>query len=168
MRRVAKDSKARVTLTLNGRKVTGEAESRTLLTDFLRHEIGLTGTHVGCEHGVCGCCTVLIDGVASRSCLTLAMQADGRTVQTVESLAAPDGKLNVLQEAFRTHHALQCGFCTPGILMSFTDFLKRKPDPSEQDVREVLGGHICRCTGYDGLIKAVLAAAKTMRDAKLS
>lgn len=168
MRRVAKDSKARVTLTLNGRKVTGEAESRTLLTDFLRHEIGLTGTHVGCEHGVCGCCTVLIDGVASRSCLTLAMQADGRTVQTVESLAAPDGKLNVLQEAFRTYHALQCGFCTPGILMSFTDFLKRKPDPSEQDVREVLGGHICRCTGYDGLIKAVLAAAKTMRDAKLS
>ena len=166
MRRVAKDSKGRVTLTLNGRKVSGEAESRTLLTDFLRHEIGLTGTHVGCEHGVCGCCTVLIDGVAARSCLTLAMQTDGRTVQTVESLAGADGKLNPLQDAFRTHHALQCGFCTPGILMSFTDFLKRTPDPSEQEVREVLGGHICRCTGYDGLIKAVLAAAKTMRDAK--
>ena len=166
MRRVAKDAKGRVTLTLNGQKVSGEAESRTLLTDFLRHEIGLTGTHVGCEHGVCGCCTVLIDGVAARSCLTLAMQADGRTVQTVESLAGPDGKLNPLQDAFRTHHALQCGFCTPGILMSFTDYLKRNPDPSEAEVREVLGGHICSCTGYDGLIKAVLAAAKTMREAK--
>ncbi len=166
MRRVAKDARGRVTMTLNGQKVSGEAESRTLLTDFLRHEIGLTGTHVGCEHGVCGCCTVLIDGVAARSCLTLAMQADGRTVQTVESLAGTDGKLNPLQDAFRTHHALQCGFCTPGILMSFTDYLKRNPDPSEGEVREVLGGHICRCTGYNGLIKAVLAAAASMREAK--
>ena len=137
MHRVNKDTKARVTLTLNGRKTSGEAESRMLLTDFLRHEIGLTGTHVGCEHGVCGCCTVLIDGVAARSCLTLAHQADGREVQTVESLAAADGKLNPLQSAMRDHHALQCGFCTPGILMSFTDFLKRVPDPTVDQVKEV-------------------------------
>jgi 2-furoyl-CoA dehydrogenase 2Fe-2S iron sulfur subunit len=167
MRRVAKDAKVRVTLTVNGRKTSGEAESRTLLTDFLRHEIGLTGTHVGCEHGVCGCCTVLIDGVASRSCLTLAIAADGRSVETVESLAGPGGALNVLQAAFRQHHALQCGFCTPGILMSFTDFLRRVPDPTESQVREVLGGHLCRCTGYHGLIQAVLAAAKTMRESPL-
>ena len=167
MRRVAKETKARVTLALNGQKVSGDAESRTLLTDFLRHEIGLTGTHVGCEHGVCGCCTVLIDGVAARGCLTLAMQIDGRTVETVESLAGPDGKLNTLQSAFREHHALQCGFCTPGILMSFTDFLKRKPDPTEAEVREVLGGHICRCTGYQGLINAVMDAARRIREGKV-
>ena len=165
MRRVNKDTKARVTLTLNGQKVSADAEPRMLLTDFIRHEIGLTGTHVGCEHGVCGCCTVLIDGVAARSCLTLAHQADGRDVKTVESLAGPGNKLNPLQEAFRKHHALQCGFCTPGILMSFTDYLGRNPDPTEAQVRDVLGGHICRCTGYDGLIKAVLDAAKTMRGA---
>lgn len=166
MRRVAKDTKARVTLTLNGEKISGDAESRMLLTDFLRHELGMTGTHVGCEHGVCGCCTVLIDGVAARACLTLAHQVEGRDVQTVESLAGPGNKLNPLQEAFRRHHALQCGFCTPGILMSFTDYLKRNPDPTEAEVRDVLGGHICRCTGYDGLIKAVLSAAKEMKAAK--
>ena len=165
MRRVSRDSKTRVTFTLNGQKATGEAEPRLLLTDFLRHEIGLTGTHVGCEHGVCGCCTVLIDGVAARSCLTLAVQVEGRSVETVESLAAPDGTLNALQAAMREHHALQCGFCTPGILMSFTDFLKRRPDPTEAEVREVLGGHLCRCTGYDGLIKAVLSASRKMRAA---
>ena len=162
MRRVNRDTKTRVTLTINGQKTSGEAEPRMLLSDFLRHEIGLTGTHVGCEHGVCGCCTVLIDGVAGRSCLTLAVAAEGREIETVESLA-PDGKLNPLQEAMREHHALQCGFCTPGILMSFTDFLKRKPDPTEAEVREVLGGHLCRCTGYHGLIQAVLAAAKRMQ-----
>ncbi len=163
MRRVNKDETARVTLTLNGKKTTGNAESRMLLTEFLRHEIGLTGTHVGCEHGVCGCCTVLIDGVAARSCLTLAHAADGRSVETVESLAEPGGKLNPLQEALRDHHALQCGFCTPGILMSFTDFLKRNPDPTVDEVKEVLGGHICRCTGYQGLIDAVMDAAKRMQ-----
>ena len=166
MRRLSKDARSRVTLTLNGKKASGEAEPRLLLTDFLRHEIGLTGTHVGCEHGVCGACTVLIDGVAARSCLTLAVQAEGRDVQTVESLAAPDGTLNALQSAFVKHHALQCGFCTAGILMSFTDFLKRVPDPTEAQVREVLGGHLCRCTGYHGLIQAVLAAAKAMREGR--
>jgi 2-furoyl-CoA dehydrogenase 2Fe-2S iron sulfur subunit len=163
MRRVAKDSKARVTLTLNGRKTSGEAEPRMLLTDFLRQEIGLTGTHVGCEHGVCGCCTVLIDGVAARSCLTLAHAVDGRSVETVESLAGPGGELNPLQEALRDHHALQCGFCTPGILMSFTDFLKRNPDPTVEAVKDVLGGHICRCTGYQGLIDAMMDGARRMR-----
>ena len=166
MRRVNKDTKARVTLTLNGRKTSGEAEARMLLTDFLRHEIGLTGTHVGCEHGVCGCCTVLIDGVAARSCLTLAHQADGREVQTVESLAGPDGKLSPLQSALRDHHALQCGFCTPGILMSFTDFLKRVPDPTVDEVKEVLGGHICRGTGYQGLIDAGIDAAGRIREGR--
>jgi 2-furoyl-CoA dehydrogenase 2Fe-2S iron sulfur subunit len=159
-----RDAKAKISLTINGHKSIGEAEPRMLLTDFLRHEIGLTGTHVGCEHGVCGCCTVLIDGVAARSCLTLAVAVEGKNVETVESLAAPDGSLNPLQTAMRKHHALQCGFCTPGILMSFTDYLKRNPDPSEAEVREVLGGHLCRCTGYAGLIAAVLDAAKEMRD----
>jgi 2-furoyl-CoA dehydrogenase 2Fe-2S iron sulfur subunit len=158
MRRIAKGERARIALTLNGRKLAGEAEPRMLLSDFLRHALGATGTHVGCEHGVCGCCTVLIDGVASRSCLTLAMQADGRAVSTVESLAAPDGTLNALQQAFRNNHALQCGFCTPGILMSFTDYLKRNPKPSEAEVVEVLSGHICRCTGYAGIVAAVLEA----------
>ena len=121
----------RIALTLNGRKLSAEAEPRTLLSDFLRHALGATGTHVGCEHGICGCCTVLIDGVAARSCLTLAVQAEGREVQTVESLAAPDGTLNPLQQAFRNNHALQCGFCTPGILMSFTDYPRPQSAPSD-------------------------------------
>ena len=159
MRRIAKDQRTRIRLTLNGRALSAEAEPRTLLSDFLRYSLGATGTHVGCEHGVCGCCTVLIDGVAVRSCLTLAMQAEGRDVRTVESLAAPDGKLNRLQRAFQNHHALQCGFCTPGILMSFTDYLKRNPQPSEADIREVLSGHLCRCTGYAGIVAALIAAA---------
>jgi 2-furoyl-CoA dehydrogenase 2Fe-2S iron sulfur subunit len=159
MRRVNKDERTRVNLTLNGRKVSGEAEPRMLLSDFLRHVLGLTGTHVGCEHGVCGCCTVLIDGVAVRSCLTLAVQAEGRAVTTVEALATPDGALNALQHAFQNNHALQCGFCTPGILMSFTDFLARNPHPSEAEVVDVLSGHLCRCTGYAGIVAAVLEAA---------
>ena len=125
MRRVNRDQRARIRLTLNGRAVSAEAEPRMLLSDFLRQSLGATGTHVGCEHGVCGCCTVMIDGAAVRSCLTLAMQAEGREVRTVESLAGADGKLNKLQQAFQNHHALQCGFCTPGILMSFTDYLAR-------------------------------------------
>ena len=160
MRRVAKDQRARVGLTLNGRKVAGDAEPRMLLSDFLRHVLGATGTHVGCEHGVCGCCTVLLDGTAVRSCLTLAVQAEGRAVTTVESLADGDGKLNALQRAFQKHHALQCGFCTPGILMSFTDFLGRNPHPSEAEVVDVLSGHLCRCTGYAGIVAAVLEAAE--------
>jgi 2-furoyl-CoA dehydrogenase 2Fe-2S iron sulfur subunit len=159
MRRVDKGQKVRVGLTLNGRKMSAETESRTLLSDFLRHSLGATGTHVGCEHGVCGCCTVQIDGAAVRSCLTLAMQAEGRDVKTVESLAGENGKLNKLQQAFQNHHALQCGFCTPGILMSFTDFLSRNPKPTEEELREVLSGHICRCTGYAGIMAALKEAA---------
>ncbi len=159
MRRVSKGERARISLTLNGRRMAGEAEPRMLLSDFLRQALGATGTHVGCEHGVCGCCTVLLDGTAVRSCLTLAVQAEGRAVTTVESLADADGTLNALQQAFRNNHALQCGFCTPGILMSFTDFLARNPKPSEAEVVEVLGGHLCRCTGYAGIVSAVLEAA---------
>jgi len=159
VRRVNKDQKVRVSITLNGRKLSADAEPRTLLSDFLRHSLGATGTHVGCEHGVCGCCTVQIDGVAVRSCLTLAIQAEGREVNTVESLAAPDGKLNKLQQAFQNHHALQCGFCTPGILMSFTDYLSRNPKPTEDELRDVLSGHICRCTGYAGIMAALKEAA---------
>ena len=159
MRRVDKDQKVRISLTLNGRKMSAETEPRMLLSDFLRLTLGATGTHVGCEHGVCGCCTVQIDGTAVRSCLTLAMQAEGRDVKTVESLAGPGGKLNTLQQAFQNHHALQCGFCTPGILMSFTDFLARNPTPTEEELREVLSGHICRCTGYAGIMAALKEAA---------
>jgi 2-furoyl-CoA dehydrogenase 2Fe-2S iron sulfur subunit len=159
MRRVNKDQRVRVTLTLNGRKLSADAEPRLLLSDFIRHGIGLTGTHVGCEHGICGSCTVLIDGVAQRSCLTLAVQVEGREVRTVESLAAPDGTLNSLQQAMRANHGLQCGFCTPGILMSFTDFLGRNPHPTEAEIREVLSGHLCRCTGYAGIVAAVKEVA---------
>ena len=159
MRRVTKNDRVRVALTLNGRKLAAEAEPRTLLCDFIRHALGATGTHVGCEHGVCGACTVLIDGVATRSCLTLAVQAEGRDIKTVESLAAPDGTLNPLQQAFRDNHALQCGFCTPGILMSFTDYLSRRPHPSEGEIRDVLSGHLCRCTGYAGIVAAIKQAA---------
>ena len=155
MRRLNRNEKARLTLTVNGRRHTGEAEPRLLLSDFLRQVLGLTGTHVGCEHGICGACTVLIDGVAVRSCLTLAVQAEGRAITTVEGLAAPDGTLNPLQQAFRNHHALQCGFCTPGILMSFTDYLSRNPRATAAEAREVLAGHLCRCTGYAGIVKAV-------------
>ncbi|MBM3531102.1 MAG: (2Fe-2S)-binding protein [Alphaproteobacteria bacterium] len=159
MRRVNRGRKERIALTLNGRKTAGDAEPRMLLSDFLRHTLGATGTHVGCEHGVCGCCTVTIDGAAVRSCLTLAVQAEGREVRTVESLAGADGKLNKLQAAFQKHHALQCGFCTPGILMSFTDYLARNPKPTEDELREVLSGHICRCTGYAGIMAALKEAA---------
>ena len=159
MRRVNKDQKVRINLTLNGRKMGAETEPRTLLSDFLRHSLGATGTHVGCEHGVCGCCTVQLDGTAVRSCLTLAVQAEGREVKTVESLADENGKLNKLQQAFQNHHALQCGFCTPGILMSFTDYLARNPKPTEAELREVLSGHICRCTGYAGIMAALKEAA---------
>ncbi len=161
MRRLKRDERVRIKLTLNGRKLAAEAEPRTLLSDFLRHGLGATGTHVGCEHGICGACTVLIDGVAARSCLMLAIQAEGREVTTVEGLAAPDGTLNPLQAAFRNNHALQCGFCTPGILMSFTDFLARNPKPSSAEIREVLSGHLCRCTGYAGIVKAVEEVASS-------
>lgn len=164
MRSVGLDEVIRINFELNGRPVSGMAQSRTLLSDFLRGIVGATGTHVGCEHGVCGCCTVTIDGIAQRACLTLAVQAEGRSVGTVEGLAEKSaGDLNALQSAFNKHHALQCGFCTPGILMSFTDFLSRNPSPTVDEVKEVLGGHICRCTGYDGLVKAIVEAAAVMR-----
>ncbi len=161
MRRVNRNEKTRVKLTLNGKTLSADAEPRMLLTDFLRHALGATGTHVGCEHGICGACTVLIDGVAQRACLMLAVQAQGRAVTTVEALADADGALNPLQQAFRNNHALQCGFCTPGILMSFTDYLKRNPHPTTDEIREVLSGHICRCTGYAGIVKAVEEVAKS-------
>ena len=163
MHRVVDDEITSVTVELNGRPRTGQATSRTLLSDFLCDALGATGTHVGCEHGVCGCCTVLIDGVAARSCLTLAVQVEGQSIETVEGLAHGRRELNELQAAFNRHHALQCGYCTPGILMSFTDFLRRNPNPDEAEVRDVLSGHICRCTGYAAIVTAVLDAAAELR-----
>jgi 2-furoyl-CoA dehydrogenase 2Fe-2S iron sulfur subunit len=144
-----------VSLTLNGERRSGEAEPRMLLCDFLRHELNAYGVHVGCEHGVCGACTVLVDGRAMRSCTQYAVQADGAEIVTVEGLAHP-GTLNDLQQAFSKHHALQCGFCTPGILCSATDFLKSNPSPDETELRDMLSGHICRCTGYAGIVCALL------------
>jgi len=157
MKTISRGERVLLHQTLNGKPVSGMAEPRMLLSDFLRNVLGATGTHVGCEHGVCGCCTVIIDGVATRSCLTLAVQADQSSIETVESLAAPDGALNPLQAAFKEHHALQCGFCTAGILMSFTDFLRRERNPTREQVTEVLGGHLCRCTGYADIVEAVMA-----------
>ena len=149
-----------ITLTINSRVYDICVEPRRTLVDAIREDCGQTGTHIGCEHGVCGACTVLIDGIATRSCLTLAVQAEGREVKTVESLAGADGTLNPLQQAFRDNHALQCGFCTPGILMSFTDYLARHPHPSESEIRDVLSGHLCRCTGYAGIVAAIKQAAR--------
>jgi 2-furoyl-CoA dehydrogenase 2Fe-2S iron sulfur subunit len=148
-----------IELQLDGVARRGHAQTRTLLSDFLRHELGATGTHVGCEHGVCGACTVRIDGVAQRACLTLAVQVEGCRVDTVHGLAERDGTLSQLQAAFRRHHALQCGFCTAGILNSCADWLARVPAPSEQQVREMLSGHLCRCTGYTPIVTAVLEVA---------
>ena len=152
-----------VTLRLNGRTVSGRAEPRTLLSDFLRHELGMTGTHVGCEHGVCGACTVRIDGRMARACLTFAVQADGRAVETVEGLAPEAGRLSILQDAFKRHFALQCGYCTPGILMSLDTLLRDEPDADEERITEVLGGHLCRCTGYAPIVAAALDAAARLR-----
>ena len=150
-----------VQLTLNGRSRTGRAQPRTLLSDFLRHELGATGTHVGCEHGVCGACTVLVDGRPTRSCLCFAIQMEGHEVQTIESVGTPQ-KLSVLQQALHECHGLQCGFCTPGIVMTFEAYLKDHPEPSEADIREVLSGNLCRCTGYQNIVKAVQSAAKKL------
>ena len=150
-----------IELTVNGRRYREPVtESRLLLSDFLRHTLHLTGTHVGCEHGVCGACTVILDGVSVRSCLLLAVQADGAEIRTVESLAA-DGGLNPLQQAFRERHALQCGFCTPGILMAATDFLERHPTPSREEIVDLLSGHLCRCTGYEPIVEAIARATGT-------
>jgi len=163
MPRLSAESRHRVSLTLNGKAAGGWAEPRMLLSDFLRHALGATGTHVGCEHGICGACTVKLDGLAVRSCLMLAVQAEGRAIDTVESLSA-DGQLSILQSAFRRHHALQCGFCTPGILMSLDDYLRRHPEPTEQEIRSLLSGHLCRCTGYTGIVHAALETASAMKE----
>jgi len=144
-----------VTVTVNGETLAAEAEPRMLLSDFLREKLGLTGTHVGCEHGVCGACTVIVNGEAARSCLMLAVQADGATVLTIEGLALPSGELHPLQQAFSKHHGLQCGYCTPGMLMVALDFVATVPSPTAEDIRTGMSAAICRCTGYDGIIKAV-------------
>lgn len=162
MSRLPAGQRHAVQLTLNGRLCSGEVEPRMLLTDFLRHEIGATGTHVGCEHGVCGACTVEIDGKLARACLTLAVQADGCAVRTVEDLAPAPDRLGVLQAAFKRNHALQCGFCTAGILMSLDHFLREIPKPSEQEIRDCLTGHLCRCTGYAPIVRAAMEAAAEM------
>jgi 2-furoyl-CoA dehydrogenase 2Fe-2S iron sulfur subunit len=160
MKHYEKDREYPVTITLNGKVRSAPAQARMLLSDFLRHELGATGTHVGCEHGICGACTVRVDGVAQRSCMQLAVQADGRCVDTVEGLnRGADGELGDLQAAFKRHHALQCGFCTAGILMSCSHFLERVKAPTEQQVRDMLSGHLCRCTGYTNIVNAVLEVA---------
>ena len=153
-----------VRFTINGQSRQGHCEPRKLLVDFLREDLGLTGTHVGCEHGICGACTILFNGEAARSCLMLAVQADGAELGTVEGLMS-DGKLHPLQEAFHEHHALQCGFCTPGMLLAALDLLGTNPEPTEAEIREGLASVLCRCTGYQGIVKAVAAAAGTLRDA---
>jgi carbon-monoxide dehydrogenase small subunit len=154
-----------VTVTVNGTRRTAEAEVRLTLVDFLRHTLGLTGTHLGCEHGVCGACTILLDGLTARSCLMLAVQVDGHEIVTVEGLAPGPDKLNTLQEAFRDNHGLQCGFCTPGMLTTLTEFLRDNPDPTEEEVRIAISGNLCRCTGYQGIVAAALDAAKRLRAA---
>ena len=157
-------NRSTITLRVNGTVHTATVDVRKTLVDFLREDLGLTGTHVGCEHGVCGACTILLDGQAVRSCLLFAVQADGAEIATVESLGTPD-RLHPLQQAFREHHGLQCGFCTPGILMSMVRFLGDHPRPTDVEIREVLGGHLCRCTGYQNIVEAVRAAAGRLGDA---
>src|SRR5262245_39108021 len=164
MSRLIADRRHVVRFTLNGRSASAEAEPRMLLTDFLRHTIGLTGTHVGCDHGVCGACTIQIDGSPARACLTLAVQVEGANVRTVEDLAPEAGRLSVLQAAFRRHHALQCGFCTAGILMSLDAYLRDHPNPAESELRKYLSGHLCRCTGYVPIIAAALDAARALAE----
>lgn len=168
MKRLDKSHRHTVSVTLNGKAVEGDAEPRMLLTDFLRHRIGATGTHVGCEHGVCGACTVTVDGNLARACLTLAVQVDGCDIRTVEGLAISNDLLGVLQVAFRRNHALQCGFCTAGILMSLDSYLRQNPNPTEHDIRDLLSGHLCRCTGYTPIVKAALEAAEELARIKNS
>ena len=149
-----------VTMTVNGERRHGRVDARKTLADFLREDCALTGTHLGCEHGVCGACTVLLDGAAVRSCLMFAVQADGADVTTVEGIAEPDGELSTVQAAFRDAHGLQCGFCTPGFVVSVTAFLRENPSPTDAEIREALSGNLCRCTGYQGIINAVRLAAE--------
>ena len=153
-----------ISLTVNGQPYSGEVEARLLLSDYLRHELELTGTHVGCEHGVCGACTVLLEGEPVRSCLMLAVQADGHEVSTVEGLASSAEDLHPIQEAFWEAHGLQCGFCTPGFLMTLVPFLEENPDPTETEIREAISGNLCRCTGYQNIVEAARLAAAKMRE----
>lgn len=155
-----------IELTVNGNHYEGRAEARVILADFLRDELDLTGTHLGCEHGVCGACTVLLDGRAVRSCLMLAVQAEGHEIQTVEGLEDEDGTLHPIQEAFSEEHALQCGFCTPGFLMAIAEYLAEEPNPQEEEIRKRLSGNLCRCTGYQNIVKAVSSAAERIRETK--
>jgi aerobic-type carbon monoxide dehydrogenase small subunit (CoxS/CutS family) len=157
------DVEREVRFTLNGRPASARVPVRRTLADMLRDDLGQTGTHLGCEHGACGACTVQVDGEAVRSCLMLAVQVEGREVRTVEGLAAPDGTLSPLQDAFWRHHALQCGFCTPGFLMTADAFLREHPEPDEEEVREALSGNLCRCTGYQPIVEAVLDVARSRR-----
>ena len=152
-----------ITVTVNEKEYKREVESRLLLSDFLRHELGLTGTHVGCEHGVCGACTIMFDGESARSCLMFAVQADGHAITTVEGLAQDRDHLHPLQQSFWEAHGLQCGFCTPGILMTLIPFLKQNPDPTEDEIRHALSGNLCRCTGYQHIVDAVQLAAGKMK-----
>ena len=150
---------AKISMTVNGRQMSGEAEGRTLLSSFLRDVLELTGTHVGCDTAQCGACVVHVDGKAVKSCNMFAMEAEGADVMTIEGQAASDGTLSVIQAAFQTHHGLQCGFCTPGMVMSAAALLKENPKPSEQDIRKYLSGNLCRCTGYHNIVKAIMAAS---------
>ena len=154
--------KVEITLTVNGQKRSALAEPRMLLADFLRHELGLRGTHIGCEHGVCGACTILLDGRTARSCLHFAIAVDGAVIDTVEGMASADN-LHPIQEAFHQNHALQCGYCTSGFLLTTLEFLRRNPDPDEAEIRRALTNNLCRCTGYTNIVKAVAAAAAAMR-----
>ena len=152
-----------IRVTVNGQEHARTVEPRQTLADFLREDLDLTGTHVGCEHGVCGACTVLLDDEPVRSCLMLALQADGHRITTIEGVAPADGGLHPIQEAFWAKHGLQCGYCTPGILMSVSAFLRERPDPSREEILEMLAGHLCRCTGYHFIVEAVEAAARALR-----
>ena len=154
-----------ITVTINGESYTREVETRLTLADFIRHECNLTGTHLGCEHGVCGACTILLDGLSARSCLMLAVQADGHELLTVEGIAPNDDELHPLQQAFQDNHGLQCGFCTPGMLTTLLEFLRDNPDPTEREVRVAISGNLCRCTGYQGIVDAALDAAGRLRGA---
>ena len=160
--------KMRISLTINGETREADVEPRWLLSDVLRHELGLTGTHVGCEHGVCGCCTVLIDGGPARSCLALAVSVDGAEITTVEGLAAEDGQLHPLQESFQKHHGLQCGFCTPGFLMTAMPFWEKAEVMSDDELRKEISGQLCRCTGYSGILAAIRGAAAVAREREQS
>jgi carbon-monoxide dehydrogenase small subunit len=153
----------KIALTVNGRRYEETVETRYTLADFLRQQLGLTGTHLGCEHGVCGACTILLDGRSARSCLMLAVQANGHEITTVEGIAPDEKTLHPLQEAFRDNHGLQCGFCTPGMLITLLEFLRDHPDPTEQEVRVAIAGNLCRCTGYQGIVAAALDAARRLQ-----